>query len=583
MGKINFALLNCSALNASRLNLTGEAGKPGGGAGGYWPAGTPAAIRRSAVLWYDIAKQGATNETMAENPVLKDLSGHGHDATCYNFAWAVMSGIGGFVTNYKTYNKYRGVEVNDHVITSTTVGEGEYNWLIFIDAKKNEVPSYKIRVTGTTSLTGLIYRYVDENNTVQYFNIQGDGEYTLPAIHHYNGDELNLNCGFQIDHREPLLIIEQLPQYPGALVSDGVDDYAYVDGLPLLDDFTFITKRTINAQKNNSVGAVKGETDSGNTNNAFGFDVINRKGDYYYASFGVSNIDPSGGALGSSEIVVGTPSKINDFAVSRGDIVDNYPYLWLMGYSPAARFAEEQLYTFLLFDRTLTDEEIEWVKANLMDEAEPEPTPELDASLVDAWVFSGYRNEDAPKSVTGEKGHALALGNFAYAEGSGFADGLLVTDGVDDYAENLNMPALTDYTFITRRTLMNFEAYASVASKASGAGTNGAFLFECRDLGTSGPVPNTTASFEAIKEGTIINNAIPEEVSWQTKTSYNGKTLSPGNLADGKLFYLASTRTTGHCVAAKFAWCALYDRSLTQEEINAEVAKLDALWEARKV
>ena len=183
----------------------------------------------------------------------------------------------------------------------------------------------------------------------------------------------------------------------------------------------------------------------------------------------------------------------------------------------------------------------------------------------------------------GEKGHALALGNFAYAEGSGFADGCLVTDGVDDYAENLEMPVLTDYTFITRRTLVNFEAYASVASKAYGSGINGAFLFECRDLGTPGAVPTTTTSFEAIKEGSIINDAIPEEVSWQTKTSYNGKTLSPGNIADGKLFYLASTRTTMNCVAAKFAWCALYGRSLTQEEINAEIAKLDALWEARKV
>lgn len=207
----------------------------------------------------------------------------------------------------------------------------------------------------------------------------------------------------------------------------------------------------------------------------------------------------------------------------------------------------------------------------------------LDASLVDAWIFSGIKNEDAPASVTGEKGHALALGNFAYAEGSGFADGCLVTDGVDDYAENLEMPVLTDYTFITRRTLVNFEAYASVASKAYGAGSNGAFLFECRNLSTSGPVPDKTSSFEAINEGTIINDAIPEEVSWQTKTSYNGKTLIPGNLGDGKLFYLASTRVTGNCVAAKFAWCALYGRSLAEEEINAEVAKLDALWEARKV
>ena len=68
----------------------------------------------------------------------------------------------------------------------------------------------------------------------------------MPAIHRYSGDGINQNCGFQIAHREPLLIIEQLPLYPNALVSDGVDDYAYVDGLPILTPdrgYTLIAKR----------------------------------------------------------------------------------------------------------------------------------------------------------------------------------------------------------------------------------------------------------------------------------------------------------------------------------------------------
>lgn len=49
-------------------------------------------VNEHMVLWYDIKRQGATNESMASNPVLRDLSGNGHDATCYNFAWSGMSG-----------------------------------------------------------------------------------------------------------------------------------------------------------------------------------------------------------------------------------------------------------------------------------------------------------------------------------------------------------------------------------------------------------------------------------------------------------------------------------------------------------
>lgn len=52
-------------------------------------------IMKSLVCWYDIGKQQCTNESMAANPVLADLSGNGHDIECFNFGWAGMSGIGG--------------------------------------------------------------------------------------------------------------------------------------------------------------------------------------------------------------------------------------------------------------------------------------------------------------------------------------------------------------------------------------------------------------------------------------------------------------------------------------------------------
>ena len=69
----------------------------------YLPLDTPKAIKDAMVLYYDIAKQKATNESMAANPTLKDLSGNGNDATCYNFGWSEMSGIGGYMTRNTHY------------------------------------------------------------------------------------------------------------------------------------------------------------------------------------------------------------------------------------------------------------------------------------------------------------------------------------------------------------------------------------------------------------------------------------------------------------------------------------------------
>ena len=78
----------------------------------YW-----AAIKKSMVLWYDISRQGCTNEDMADNPVLKDLTGNGYDATCYNFAWDGTSGISTADIDFTEWWSY----VNNATVTSNLI------------------------------------------------------------------------------------------------------------------------------------------------------------------------------------------------------------------------------------------------------------------------------------------------------------------------------------------------------------------------------------------------------------------------------------------------------------------------------
>lgn len=53
----------------------------------------PDSIKEHMVLWYDIARQGATNESMAANPILRDFSGNNHNGECIGFDWTSDSGI----------------------------------------------------------------------------------------------------------------------------------------------------------------------------------------------------------------------------------------------------------------------------------------------------------------------------------------------------------------------------------------------------------------------------------------------------------------------------------------------------------
>ena len=327
--------------------------------------GIPPAIKNSMVLWYDIARQGATNESMAKNPILKDLSGNGHDITCYNFAWSGMSGIGCY-TNFKVDTSRANIEIL-----------GEQHWLInsinqdntvnreCILCRKQDFATFFCGKTIQVKLTGnvLSESYFRINSSRTYLK-EGVNEITIPAIDSedfINGPYLIFIFPLETVNVE----LEILPLYPNALVSDGIDDYAYVEGLPILTDYTIIAKRTvIDKEKPNCIFATKGETGLANKNHAFAIDIVDQNSNYYYSSFG--SLTGPISKFNNYDLLICTKNKINDKTITPGDTIDNFPNMNLFGYPASNRYIVAALYSFLLFNRTLTADEIEWVKTNLI-------------------------------------------------------------------------------------------------------------------------------------------------------------------------------------------------------------------------
>lgn len=198
-------------------------------------------------------------------------------------------------------------------------------------------------------------------------------------------------------------------------------------------------------------------------------------------------------------------------------------------------------------------------------------------SLVDAWFMSGLPNSDKPSSIRGVKGNEMQLKNFTFTSESGFGEGTyegaLVFDGVDDYGICNNLPILTDYTVICRRVIEGNRS-AVVASKSVVVG-NGAFIFEIFDT------KNSTWSFGVQNDVDINYN---DSVSWQTKKSYNGeKNLVVGSRSDTDTLYLGLLREKdSRCLKGAIYYFALYDKSLTPEEVEEEKVKLENYWEGGK-
>lgn len=154
-------------------------------------------------------------------------------------------------------------------------------------------------------------------------------------------------------------------------------------------------------------------------------------------------------------------------------------------------------------------------------------------------------------------------------------EGALVFDGVDDYGICTGLPILDDYTVICKREIINKESGSVASKRTSSSQWDGAFIFERNSQLTS---------FGQNNYRTIQQN----NVSYMTTTSYNGDTISRGSLQDTEYLILGAdgfnidlNRVHGFSNCAIY-YFALYNKSLTPEEIETEKERLNEEWLKRK-
>lgn len=241
--KVNTISLNSVRLNTIALNHIGEI-RSGGGASK--PSPIPQWIREHIVFYYDVKKQGATNETLKESAYLQDLSGKGRRMKLNNFLFNGMSGIDGYKN--MPFNQDKGItfeRIHDRYVrgklsNSNGTGFGFY---------------YVQNYNGNILYVNWHIEGIKEGNKVyiMQFNTQYDLKFEL-----HNGDN---HVAFDItdspspNYRYITLVadqpydtditITQIPEYPGALVTDGVNDYGLVENLSSGVKMLFMTVNPI--------------------------------------------------------------------------------------------------------------------------------------------------------------------------------------------------------------------------------------------------------------------------------------------------------------------------------------------------
>lgn len=205
---------------------------------------------------------GKTNED-EDRATIANITGNGNDLVLSNYGFAEGSGYGLYAENYAGGRWVQSTDRADLTwtsysvnITSVKVASTQLYYQSYPEQPSFIVPSYKIKVYGLKDGQTLSYRQATSEGQ-QLYKISEDGTYTLPSFpFKANGDWY----GFTLNKVQEScdITIEQIPEYEGYLVTDGVDDKITSSIFEMGNDWTVIGDwELINTGKNDNAGIVK--------------------------------------------------------------------------------------------------------------------------------------------------------------------------------------------------------------------------------------------------------------------------------------------------------------------------------------
>lgn len=177
---------------------------------------------------------GKTNED-EDRATIANITGNGNNLVLNNLGFAENSGYGLYAYNFNSFtlkdNKVKPTDVKND--SFRIVGTGNSSNVSVLSNTSNSA-NWKIRVTGMKEGDNLIVG--NANKSGDYFTITKDGIYTFQKQY-----EASLTNGVWYNSaQETDVLVEQIPEYEGYLVTDGVDDKIMSSAFTMGKDFTVV-------------------------------------------------------------------------------------------------------------------------------------------------------------------------------------------------------------------------------------------------------------------------------------------------------------------------------------------------------
>lgn len=161
---------------------------------------------------------GKSNDSTDRNIIKNKIKDRGGDFVISNAAFNLNSGFGKYEVDFTSWIQTNGVIASSDKVQNSIIGRFLYFNTV---NKKEDVPSFKVNIT-LGQQSKLQYNYIKEDGTTTYIVYSESGIYTIPASYFskYTGG----NAWFGFYQIEGTSIIEQIPSFEGAFVTDGIDD-----------------------------------------------------------------------------------------------------------------------------------------------------------------------------------------------------------------------------------------------------------------------------------------------------------------------------------------------------------------------
>lgn len=209
--------------------------------GGDRPYLPPELKARLIGVWDNYGKKN----TDADRNIIKNkIPNAGGDLEILNASYKLNSGFGEYKEDFTSWRIYPNIEVTDNVIT--TNGNFNSSWFIYKHADENEINEMNIKVSGIPEGGKILYLYIpDETATIPVsYNISKDGVYHLPKSK-LSSNRVSVGFTVSSSYDWNNIRIEQLSDFGGAFVTDGVNDMIIsqktLQEMGVTKDFTIVS------------------------------------------------------------------------------------------------------------------------------------------------------------------------------------------------------------------------------------------------------------------------------------------------------------------------------------------------------